>query len=243
VSRGRKAAIGDVLELDVGAGKAYLQLINRNDEYGPLIRVLPGIYETRPDLESLSKGGDAFLTFFPVDAALSRGIVRRLGSFDVPKERRSFPAFKIPGGISPSGEILNWWIWDGKDERRVDELTEEQLDLPVAEIVNDTALRERISSGWRHRDAGRYGAASEDRQEDNVTFGTTHFAYFADPAVARPAAVRLEEFGHVEIEHPSDAKDATLIRVLTPDADECEAIRRVVEQLGGEYDGTETAVG
>jgi hypothetical protein len=142
---------GDVFEMDVDDAKAYVQLINYHDEYGQLVRVLPGVHEDG-DVESLVGEDDAFLVFFPVDAALKQGILRQVGRYDIPRSRRSFPTFKAPGGITESGKVLNWWIWDGETERRVDTLNDEQRDLPVAEIINDTLLRERIKAGWRPRD-------------------------------------------------------------------------------------------
>jgi hypothetical protein len=85
--------IGEVFELNLAEGVAYLQLINRSDEYGDLIRVLPGTYRDKPDLEALAASGDDdFLTFFPLEAARRRGIVRPVGRFPVPKERRETPA-------------------------------------------------------------------------------------------------------------------------------------------------------
>ena len=72
--RGRSgSAIGEVFELDVGEAVAFLQLINRCEEYGDLIRVLPGTYREQPDLASLAGGDEAFLSFFPLEAARGRG--------------------------------------------------------------------------------------------------------------------------------------------------------------------------
>ena len=53
-----------------------------------------------------------------------------------------------------SGKMIeaDWWLWDGKEERRIGKLPEKYHDLSLRESWNDTLLIERIVSGWRPAD-------------------------------------------------------------------------------------------
>jgi hypothetical protein len=145
-----KPRIGDVVEIQTGKGLAYALYTHEHREYGSLLRVFGRTFSERPDiLSSLVVEGPQFETFFPLIAAQRRKIVAIAGTVDVPARLRKFPTFRAPGGISRDGRVLNWWLWDGEKEWRIDALNEEQKQLPICEIVNDTLLIERIESGWQ----------------------------------------------------------------------------------------------
>ena len=151
VTRKRQAAqIGDVIEMETSTGPGYLQVTHVDPKYGHLLRALPGTYaEERPPLSDLVKMDEAFVTFFPLDAALSRGLVRVAGNEPVPKKNRRYPRFLMQGIVAPGSEAQNWWLWDGKKEARLGALRPEHEKLPILEVVNDTVIRERLERGWR----------------------------------------------------------------------------------------------
>jgi hypothetical protein len=152
-SRGRPR-IGDVIAIPTPAGEGYAQYTHDHEDYGELIRVLPGTLEQEPgDLQALVDQRERFNVFFPLAAALRQGIVNVVANAAVPRAAHDFPRFRagIPVPGEP-GKYQRWYIWDGAEEWPVDELSDEQRDLSIREIVNDTMLVKLIVSGWSPRD-------------------------------------------------------------------------------------------
>jgi hypothetical protein len=146
----RPPKIGDILEIKTAKGLAYAQLIHKVPPEGSLIRVLiPLLASPAEHLDVLAAMGDRFLTFFPVGAAVNRKIVRFAGNVAVPDKYKEVPPMRAPGGRTPRGKVMNWWVLEGGKERRVDELTPEQRRWSIASVINDTLLVKRIEQDWR----------------------------------------------------------------------------------------------
>jgi hypothetical protein len=149
----RRPKIGDLIKIATPRGFGYAQYTHKNDRYGELIRVLPGLYESpSADLLSLAKQKERFYTFFRVGPYVWRGIVAIAGHAEVPEEAQPFPLFRARGGIDNNGRVLNWWLWDGNRSWFIGDLKAEQHRLPLAEVWNDTLLIERIASEWMPED-------------------------------------------------------------------------------------------
>lgn len=143
-----KVALGDVVEMPTPQGLSYLQFTHRHPIYGELVRVLPGLYDERLDsFEDVVARRARFCTFFPLQAAVAKGIVAVVANEEIPAEARPFPLFRT-GLVNSEGRVENWWLWDGDREWPVGKLTDEQRHLPIRGIWNDTLLVERIVSGW-----------------------------------------------------------------------------------------------
>lgn len=141
----KRIKIGDLVEIPTPRGLAYAQFTHRNRLMGALLRVLPGILNVRPqDLERIVREREIFVAFFPVQAALNQGIVRLVGNYSIPQRNAPFPLFRSPLEDVRTGEIIRWWLWDGDKEWPVDQLSEQESLLPIREILNDTALVEKI---------------------------------------------------------------------------------------------------
>jgi hypothetical protein len=141
--------IGDVIEIPTSQGLAYAQYTHEKDEWGALIRVLPGLFGSRPvNLDDVVRQRERFVTFFPLKAAVRKKIVRIVGRGEIPPEARAFPLFRAAGAIDREGRVLDWWLWDGEKEWRVPELTAQQRVLPIRAVWNDTLLIQRIQEGW-----------------------------------------------------------------------------------------------
>jgi hypothetical protein len=149
MTRKRKIQIGDTIEIPTSKGLAYAQYSHNHPRYGALLRILPGTFATRPDeLERLVCQPEVFVTFFPLQAALNKGIFEVVSNFSVPESAKNLPLFRT-GVIDPkTGRVKVWWLWDGQREWRVGDISREQRKLPFREIWNDTLLIERIESGW-----------------------------------------------------------------------------------------------
>lgn len=141
--------IGDVIEITLGAGFGYAQYTHKHATYGALLRVLPQVFEIRPtDFSWVADAVPQFLTFFPLGAACSKGIVQIAGSQPLSQEAQVFPLFRSSAGIG--NEKGPWWLWDGSKEWCIGDLKPGMEKLPLRGVINDTLLVERIKEGWRH---------------------------------------------------------------------------------------------
>ena len=145
--------IGDLLEIKTPIGFAYALYTHKHTEppkFGALIRVFDRIYSERPrDLSPIANESVRFSTFFPVGAAVKRGIVEIVARLPVPPDLAVFPILRN-GTIDPkTRKVEVWWLWDGSKETRVGKLSAEQRKLSFRAVWNDTFLVERIAEGWR----------------------------------------------------------------------------------------------
>lgn len=142
--------LGDVVEIPTPKGLAYAQYINKHGKYGALLRVFSKTHRQRQlDLDTIVAGDVQFMCFFPLQAAVGKGIVTIVGNAPIPAETSEFPVFRA-GVVDPAtGKVAVWWLWDGKKEWRVGTLTLEQRRLPIRGVWNDTILVERVVSNWR----------------------------------------------------------------------------------------------
>lgn len=144
----KRLSIGDIIEIPTTKGLAYAQYSHKHKQYGTMIRILDGLFESRPeDFAQLVKRKPKFVTFFPLGAAVNREIFYIVGHAEVPDEAKPFPIFRS-GPPDRDGKVHNWWLWDGEKEWMVGHLSDEQRRLPIRSIVNDTALIYYIESGW-----------------------------------------------------------------------------------------------
>ena len=71
----KRVRIGDVVEIPTKRGFAYGQYALHHQQMGALLRVLPGFFSERPnDFTGLVTQSPRFVTFFPLGAAVHRGI-------------------------------------------------------------------------------------------------------------------------------------------------------------------------
>ena len=142
--------VGDVFEVDTPRGKAYIQYVSHNEVIGELIRVLPGVYDKRPEnlMEIVNKKGDYFI-HFPVKAAKKQKIVELISHFALPKGLEIPKKFRTEI-TDKDGNLAGWHIVDYDTWQRdtISELSEEQKKLSPWGTWNDTLLIERISQEW-----------------------------------------------------------------------------------------------
>lgn len=147
-----KVQVGDVVEIKTRKGLAYAiytHMHERPPRFGAMLRIFDTLYEVRPtDFEKLVNGPVRFSCFFPLQAAVDRGIVEVVGRVAVPDFLQTFPVFRS-GMVNPqSKKVDTWWLWDGEHEWRVGQLDSEQRKLPIRGVWNDTILIQRIEDHW-----------------------------------------------------------------------------------------------
>jgi hypothetical protein len=144
-----KSRIGDIAEIKTEKGLAYAQYTHKHKQFGALIRIFSKLYESRlSDVSQLADAKVAFVCFFPLNAAISKGIVTNIGNITVPLNAQKFPTFRDGVADPKTGKVNTWWLWDGENEWKVGVLTPEQRKFPIRGVWNDTLLVERIQSGW-----------------------------------------------------------------------------------------------
>ena len=138
-----------MIEIPTARGLAYAQYALKKEQWGALLRVLPGFHQTRPeDFSAIVGRKERFVTFFPLQAAVSRNIFEVVARLEVPEAARTFPLFRAAGFIDRAGLVHDWWLWDGEREWQVGRLTDELRRLPIRGVWNDTLLIERIEEEW-----------------------------------------------------------------------------------------------
>ena len=141
---------GDIFEIRTAKGNAYAQYTHEHAQLTSLIRVFEGLYPSLPtDWGKIVAGPVQFSTFFPLKAAVQRGISKIVAHQPVAEPNKSFPIFRS-GIVDPkTRKVAVWWLWDGENEWKIGNLTPEQRKLPIREIWNDALLVQRIEEGWR----------------------------------------------------------------------------------------------
>ena len=141
--------IGDVVEIITSKGLAYAQYAHKHKQYGAMLRVFRRIFVSRPsEIPELVESEPAFMCFFPLGAAVDKGIVAIVEHCALPSNALRFPVFRA-GVVDPStSKVAVWWLWDGEKEWTVGELSEEQRKLSIRGVWNDALLVQRIESGW-----------------------------------------------------------------------------------------------
>lgn len=140
-------APGDVVEIDVGSQKAYVQITHNHSSYPPVVRVLEGLHDKRPsDLNALVFGKTRFITLIPLGSAMARvgADCEVLGSHEIPADHRDFPTFRMPIR-DKQGQIVYWWFWDGLGLSYDDTLDAVQENLPLREVMTGARFLELLA--------------------------------------------------------------------------------------------------
>lgn len=148
----KRPKIGDIVEIPTRNGFAYAQFTHKHRLYGALLRVYNRVFQTKQSLDIiqpvvLMREPD-FSCFFPLGAAVQRGIVSMIGNIPIPEKQKQFPLFRTGVADPKTKKVGIWWLWDGENEWPIGELASEQKRIPIRGVWNDTLLVERIESGW-----------------------------------------------------------------------------------------------
>lgn len=145
----KKIQLGDIFEIQTSKGFGYIHYIYEDKSSGSLVRVLSGVYASKPtNLDDIAQRPEQFMIFFPLVAARNRKIVTLVGHHDIDAFPK--PAF-MRSEHNIRGQRLGWHIinTDTWQRKLVAELTEEYRKLSPWGIWNDTLLIERLDSNWK----------------------------------------------------------------------------------------------
>lgn len=147
---GRKIKLGDIVEVPLTRGFAYVQYVYCDKKsHGDLVRVFPGKFNKRAkSLDDVVSQQDLYCCFFPVTKAVQLELVEVVGSADIPRRYRKLPASKVYFENIETGE-KTWFIFDGKGQRRKTErLSTEEKKYPMRQVLSIQVLVERIENDW-----------------------------------------------------------------------------------------------
>ncbi len=143
------AKSGDLIEFQTNKGLAYALYTHKHPEFGCLIRVLDGFFETRPiEWEAVANLPVRFSTFFPLISVVRRKKVSVVGHVEVPKSLSAFPMFRAGVYDPASKTVRQWWLWDGDKEWKVPGLTPDELQYPLRRVGNLASVVDKLESGW-----------------------------------------------------------------------------------------------
>lgn len=243
--RRTKLEIGIVAEVPTSRGLGYIQYTHWNELMGALVRVLPGLHQSRPtDLEAVVRRQEAYVTFVPLREAINAGLFELVGRAEVPKAAREFPLFRAAGARLPGqSEPRTWWLWDGQKERNVGKLSPEQMKLPIRSTLMPPVLIARVEAQWRPGEPEPAAVARPEERAVHPGQAARHYLYFPDEEAARRAAAAIADDGLQPVVELTAVGDDWLVRVSGGRSEFEEAtkhLERVAKDFGGHYDGWES---
>lgn len=261
-----KARIGDICEIQTPVGRAYIQYTHDGGGMGELVRVLPGLFESRPsDFSELTRQRELYFIFYTLAYALRDKQAEIVSHQPVPDWAKEYPLMRWCGARDAGGKPITWKIFKASTPLTVEEhlripiiydLTPEQRKLSVHELWPHPVMVKELSRGWtperaeelRRQDFELPKTSTASITQQRVT-PMKHYLYFPTKASAEAAGTRLRSEGvSVEIRKGAGGENWLALAAKAPPqiAEEMEGIRDQMEalaaQFGGEYDGWETAI-
>jgi hypothetical protein len=260
---GHKIELGDIAEIKTSAGLAYVQYTHDGKDMGQLVRVLPGLYPSRPaDFAELAGQRELYFIFYTLQYALQRGQTEVVSNQPIPDWARPIPVMRHRSGaswrmVSALAPLTMEFL---QRTPVIRELTSEQRKLSIHVLRPHPAMVAELARRWtperseeleeqdrtlaRVRMGGQQTTASSSEQT------MRHYLYFADRTNAEKAAQWFQSQGFsVETILGADGENwLTTVKHLVPTTvEEMDKLRDEIEalaaELNGEYDGWEAAEG
>lgn len=264
---GPKPKIGDLCEIKTPAGLAYVQFTHDLKKRGQLVRVLPGLFHTRPtDFGSLAKQRELYFTFYTLNYAVDGQQAEIVSSQPIPEWAQPYPLMRW-GMPDRNGRVADWKIFSASTSLTVEEhqrtpltynLTPQQLRLSVYLLRPHPAMVKDLARGWtpeRDEALRLQDIAEAERRGDDSTSDKRasepmkHYLYFAEKANAEEAGEQLRSRDFlVQVRKAAGGEDWLVLATKTPPRTRelMDQLRDEMEtlaiQFGGQYDGWEAAI-
>lgn len=247
--------VGDIFEIVTPRGLAYIQYTHDGKDFGDLVRILPGLFEVRPNLEELNRQKEMYFTFYLLRECIGRGKAIRVASLAVPEWVRPYPPMRFDRNFDNAVPRVHWLIGDASERltletipkmKSVTGLSAEQKKLSIHALWPHPWLVQRLAEEWtpERDDEFILKARAEAKQENTESSDGVldHFLYFDNKKKGNSAAAHLRGMGWVvEVKRSADGQQ-WLVRGYQPQpVEHIESVRQELEdladKLGGEYDG------
>lgn len=265
----KKARFGDVFEVRTPRGRAYLQYTSNHPEYSDTVRVLPGLFDTRPSPEALASlvAQEGYFTFYRVALAVRHGLVEFIGSYPVPAGLEAPSRLLRAGFTAPGGKVMAWIVEEGSRETLLKRaLTPEEKRLSRAQMWNHEYLVQRLAEQWRPEHEHEPRPPSPEvtpppqpsGQRDSPAAAPSpgkplrmsHYLYFPLPKDGKAVAAELRRRGfEVDSRKGADGVNWLVLvhHALSSSEDPTgltvrDELEHLAQQYSGEYDGSETAL-
>ncbi|HVG62363.1 MAG TPA: ribonuclease E inhibitor RraB [Hyalangium sp.] len=260
----KRARFGDVFEVRTPQGLAYLQYTSKHPRYSDTVRILPGLFKSRPAPDELAGlvTQEGYFTYYLVSLALKHGLVERIGNYPIPAGLEAPSKLLRAGFRTSEGKALAWFLWDGTQETLLKrELTAEEKRISLAQMWNHEFLVHRLAEQWRpeHEHAERKPQAEantppepsspKDEQPSDKPLRVRHYLYFPRAKEGKAVAAQLRQRGFsVEYRKGADGVNwLVLAEHSVSPGDEAgltvrDELERLAQEHSGEYDGSETAL-
>lgn len=265
--------IGDIVEIETSSGLAYVQFTEKHTTpptFGELVRVLPGLHNTRPsDFSALAQKKESYFVFTPLRLACRRKQATIVSNQPVPEWAQGIPIMRMANGFDENGKGRDWYLWDGIETWPATGNPEDLNNLSIAAIWGHDILTERLAERWLPSDEpvenpssvkfeqqGSYTKAEQAKEESEVLRPDSpepqevrHYLYFPTEIVANNATRILKAHGYSAEARRSEAQDSWLILVSSLAQLDQEQLNDAMTYLkdfaasrGGEYDGWDVLV-
>jgi hypothetical protein len=265
---GKKPKIGDICEIKTPAGLAYVQYTHEGRDMGQLVRVLPGLFSTRPtDFAELSQRKELYFAFYTLNYALRDHQAEVVSHQPVPEWAQPYPLMRWCGARDPSGKAIAWKIFSASSPLTVEEhqrtplihnLSPEQHRLSIHQLWPHLVMVKELARGWTPERAEELRlqdvTEGEKRKatappENRASEPMKHYLYFPKKPNAEEAGERLRSRGFsVEVRKGADGENWLALATKAPpkNGEQMDELRDEMEalaaQFGGEYDGWEAAI-
>jgi hypothetical protein len=263
------AEIGDICEIKTPAGLAYVQYTHDGGGMGQLVRVLPGLFHTRPqDFSEVARQPELYFVFYTLNLSLRDKQCEIVSHQAVPPWAQEYPLMRWLAARDSSGRPIAWKIIRANTPLTLEthlntpivpQLTTEQEKLSAHVLRPHASMVKELARGWTPQCAEemrlRDVAEAEDKgsgRDSEVSSSDKemrHFLYFPKRLDAEKAGKELRSRGFaVEVRKAGAVKEWAVLATMTQSQSEAqvanlrEELEALAARLGGEYDGLELAV-
>lgn len=106
----KRARIGDIVEIRTPSGLGYVQYTHEvNLGHGELVRVLPGLYDSRPsDFAALAGQKEVYFIFYIMNYALRAGWSEVVSNQPIPQWAKDSPMMRHAAAHDDFGRVIRW---------------------------------------------------------------------------------------------------------------------------------------
>ena len=145
----RRYKVGDVFELPVQGGYAYVQITHQHKSRGEVVRLIRGVHSASSrNARDVAHLPTQCVVLYLVGVAADDGVARHVGHAEVPEADRRFPMFRQSIDIPPRPDSI-WRVWSGEgDPVGVGRLTADLAKLPLNRNITNDDVVNIIEHQW-----------------------------------------------------------------------------------------------